>query len=167
METKPPPAHVFMLICVLFCHVHEVQLSILCSYTNVCCKTSVSCQYITILENDVPHIFVPATGPQAGERWNQKLSFVGFCTKTKSNQNPVWNASWIIKIKFPQEKEMNSYLGMFNWKMLVFFLKFMCLQQVLIISSSFYSDLHCLFLWFKRMKDSWLKSILLLLYSIL
>lgn len=55
-------------------------------------------KYIAAVENGVPHLFMPATAPQEGERWNQKLSFVRLCKKTKSKQNPVWNASWIIKI---------------------------------------------------------------------
>lgn len=46
-------------------------------------------KYITTLKNGVPHLFMPATAPQAGERLNQKLRFVGFCTKKKSKQNTV------------------------------------------------------------------------------
>lgn len=86
--------------------------------------------YITTLKNGVPQL---SCLPQLSGRRKIKPDVEvcgGFVPKKKkkSKQNPVWNSFWIIKINNFIKKEMNSYLIMFNCEIVVFFLKFMCLQ---------------------------------------
>lgn len=88
METKPPPAHVFMLICVLFCHVHEVQLSILCSYTNVCCKTSVSCQIHHYPGEWCPPHFCACHWSSGRRKMKPEVEFCGILHKNKIKPKP-------------------------------------------------------------------------------